>query len=147
MADSVTIKLEGAEAILRKLETLEPRVAKKHLKKALRVGAKIILAATKRKAPVLSGNLKRSLSVRNSKRRRGRHEGGVTVLTDTKKVPELITFGKDGKRAFYPAVIEYGSRHRRARPFMRPAFDAEKRNALDASMKSLRDSVEMEAAK
>lgn len=144
---SFDMKLEGAAELDRKLRELEPKIAKNHLSKSLRAGAKLVLQATKARVPVLTGALKRSLAVRAGKRKRGRHEKSVHVITDTKKVPELVKIGKDGKRYFYPAAIEYGERHKGARPFMRPAFESSKMSTLNAIMTTLRNAVEREATK
>lgn len=145
MSFDMTIK--GADELDRKLSQMEPKIAKKHMAKALRAGAKLVLQATRARVPVLTGALKQSLAVRVGKRKRGRKEQSIQVLIDTKKVPELVTIGKDGKRYFYPAAIEYGTRRMAAKPFMRPAFDASKMEALNATMIALRNAIDQEATK
>ena len=60
-----------------------------------------------------------------------------------KVIKKLVGFSKDstfdvitrkrlsGKRYFYPASIEYGTKHISARPFIRPAWDTTKNAALN----------------
>ena len=147
MPDAMSMSIMGGQELDNKLQRLGSKVVKKHLTKALRAGAKLILADARSRVPVLSGKLKRSLAVRIGKKRRGVHEKTITVRPDSKKEPDLVTFGKDGKRYFYPAAVEYGTRKRKAKPFMRPAFDSQKQKAVKAIMAQLLKGVEEEATK
>lgn len=103
----IDIEVKGAKELERKLKKFPAKVAKKVIRKSLRAGSKIILAKTKSMAPKDSGALKKSMVIRAGKRNR-RGTIGILQLFNTAKYPQLITTSKSGKRAFYPAAIEYG---------------------------------------
>ena len=143
-----TMELKGADALLKKLLELETKTAKKVMQKGLRAGAKITLDATKARAPVLSGRLKRSLVARASMPGRKKKRGTLQMLVypSTKKEPKLVT-EKDGARWYYPSVVEFGSSKRPANPFMRRAFDATKQQASEAIIRVANQALMEEARK
>lgn len=49
--------------------------------------------------------------------------------------------------AFYWRFVEFGTATMRARPFLRPAFESHKRQAVDAAIKYFRERVQLEIAK
>ena len=97
--NAITIELQGVEELRRKLLSLEPRIAKKVLRKALRAGAKIIHARAKQNIPTGgSGVLARSIKVRAMKRTRKQRIG---VAVETRE-------GWYKGEAFYGAFVEFG---------------------------------------
>jgi HK97 gp10 family phage protein len=104
-----SIKLTGGEELERKLAELDKKVARKISSKAVRAGAKIILAEAKRRAPVgtdgkassgkkhKAGTLKRSLKVRSAKKR----NGTIRFQVQTKD-------GDYKGEAYYGAFVNYG---------------------------------------
>jgi hypothetical protein len=58
-----------------------------------------------------------------------------------------VKHSKSGKRAFYPAVEEYGARDHPPDPFMRPAFTGAGPSARDLTMQKILDGIEREAMK
>ena len=141
MAVTGSIKLIGGKELDRKLKALPRKVAKKILRQALRAGAKIILAQAKANAPVATGQLKKSLKVRAMKRTR---KGTVGFKVQTKA-------GDFKGDEFYGSFLEYGFRRGKrpgkgaeytreivpAQPFMRPAFDSKKDEAVAVISKEL----------
>lgn len=138
------MSISGGDLLARKLEALPVKTAKKILGRALRDGAKIVQAEMKARAPVRTGRMRKSITVRAQRRTR-RAEIGMNVQLDTRRHPDLITTTAEGKRYFYPAVVEYGARGRPARPFMRPAFDTAKGRALTAVTNRLKSEIEKAA--
>lgn len=134
MAVSGTIS--GLEPLLKKLKTLEPKIAKKVLRQSLRAGAKIIQTAAKAKAPVKSGQLRKAIKVRAQKRTR-RGTIGVNVSVGEKDFAGEV---------FYGSFIEFGSSKMPARPFMKPAFQENKAAALQVIQDGIAAGIE-EAAK
>jgi len=63
--------ITGLKETIERLEKLDAAVQKKILRKALRAGAKLTLAAAKANAPFKSGDLKRSLKVRAGRSKKG----------------------------------------------------------------------------
>jgi len=136
----ISITIQGGDLLMRKLEALPGRVAKKILGQALRDGAKIVQAEAKARAPVRTGLMRKSITVRAQKKKK-RGEIGMNVMLDTKRHPGLISESAGGKRYFYPAVVEYGAEGRAARPFMRPAAQASKGRAEQAIRERLSEGI------
>lgn len=155
-----TIKLTGARELDLALRNLDRKIARKLVRQALRAGAKIIRDEAQQNAPVLSGQLKKSIKVRAAKSRR---RGVIRLQVQT----------ADGDYAgdeFYASFIEYGFMKQETRrledgslislkrgsgtptyfpprPFMRPAFESKKHEAARLVETTLRESIEREAAK
>lgn len=141
---ALSMKLEGAEALRKTLDRIEAKIATKIAKKAMREGAKVVLRAAKARAPVDTGRMKRALIVRAARRRK-RGEASFNVMFDTKKYPDLVTVTSDGKRFFYPAIVEYGTSSRPAKGFIRAAWDSQKAIALRVIMTQFRKGIEQAA--
>src|SRR5688572_29071702 len=75
----VTIK--ASRDVRKLLSELAPKVIRKHLRPALRAGAKLIQAEAKQRAPERTGALKRSIKVRAGKAKR---KWSATVLVQTR---------------------------------------------------------------
>jgi HK97 gp10 family phage protein len=153
----VSMKLTGAKEIEKKLRELEPKVGRKVVRQALRSGAKIIQKAQKDSAKSVVGGSLGSKIARNivvrAMKKKTKNRYGVTALINPKE-ESFIHHTKDNKRYYIPAAIEYG--HAKpgrgggssppkdvpARPFMRPAFDAEKENAANVIISELKKGIE-----
>ena len=102
--------------------------------------------------------LKKFLSLRNQKRKGlKRDEFGVNVLF-RKGNQELVYYPKGassslstrkttGRRSYIPAAIEFGHGNAAPIPFLRKAWFARQRQALDVVLKTMRDGVEREGRK
>ncbi len=121
MSKSKPFVLTGIKEIDRKLRDLEPKVTKKHLRKALRAGQKIVAAAVREEAPRDSGFLAKQVKIRATKRSRKRI--GVDVVIPGKPFyeagPAKSRAGGKGKRStpFYPAPVHFGTNKRPANDF------------------------------
>ena len=115
-----TIALRGADELLKGLQELEPAIAKKILRSAMRQAAKPILDEAKRRVPVLTGELRKSLKIRALKRN---NKGRIGVVISTEK-------GFFKGETFYGAFLEFGTKKMPAKPFIRPAFEANKARAV-----------------
>ncbi len=146
MADGVTIQLTGIDDILRKLNTLDDRVAKKVVRKEVRGGTKVIADEAKARSLVDEGTMKRSISVRARKKRR-RGEISMNLIFNVRKFPKLTRGSTKQRRYFYPAAIEYGTNKMKAKPFVRPAWDSKKRPVLARILNGIRAGIEREAHK
>lgn len=143
MAKRIHVQLEGFEELSRTFNSLARGVQGKIIRPALREGAKIVRDEAARRVPVDTGRLRKSLKVRALKR--SRKFVGFQITTGTQDELGIKT-PKSGKRNYYPFVIEYGGvvggtarkvrigrrtrvvkdggRRIPARPFLRPAVDA-----------------------
>jgi len=115
-----TIQIRGGEKLAAALEALGPAMEKKILRSAMREAAKPILDDAKRRAPVLTGQLRKSLKIRSIKRNR---QGQVGVVISTEK-------GFFKGETFYGAFHEFGTKKMPARPFIRPAFESNKAQSV-----------------
>jgi HK97 gp10 family phage protein len=153
----VDAKLTGAEELTRAMGEIKTSIARKHLRTALRAGAKVIQLQCKADAPVKSGRTRSAIKVRSGKRSRT----GIRML---------VSIGKSFFKGdtFYAGFVEFGwvpSRKRRsqrkgkARPpragegfvpgerWLHHAFDKSKESAFRTVRESLTASLEEEAAK
>ncbi len=121
--------LRQTEEALRQLpELTRANVARRVLKK----GAEPIAEAGARNAHELTGNLRESYGIgtRLNKRQRALH----------RKEPDTVEVFV-GPTDVAGVQEEFGNDHQIAHPHLRPAWDAEKRNALDIVVKSLGDEI------
>jgi HK97 gp10 family phage protein len=144
MKASVTFK--GGRELERLLAELPPAVARKVATKALRAGAKPLLAAEREKVPVATGELKKALKVRVTRTAEtNRREVGVGVRGKESRLAHLVEFGtaphpieaqpgkklaftaKSGKRVVVTKVDHPGAK---AQPFLRPAADTRHQEAI-----------------
>jgi len=125
-------RIEGAAELERALRQLPSKIGEQVLTNALRAGGRIVQAEAKLRAPVGSGKLRDSIIVRKRRRRRG------AALT--------VQVGPSGE-GFYGMFLEFGTRSSSPRPWLRPAFDATKEQALDKIGDSLGKAVEKAAVR
>jgi HK97 gp10 family phage protein len=159
------VKIEGLKELDAALKALPVNLAKKHLRTALRAGAKIVQAEAKLLAPVESGALKKSIKVRAGKRSR---RGGVRIVVTTGSKDSLfkgdqwyggpIEFGfkkvpsfrdKDGR---WKSLKLKNPRAKQTKPvpgkhFLENAAKNKLREAGEIVVKQLRTLIEAEAAK
>lgn len=106
---------------------------------ATREAARPVLAKAKSLVPVRTGNLRRSLAIRAMKRtRRRKYIRGVLVTT------------RDGMfkgEQFYGGFVEFGTKRARAKPFLRPAVDAEAGRARLIFRHAIQEGLSREAAR
>jgi hypothetical protein len=137
--DRKSVIITGIGDIDRRLKTLEPRVQKKVIRQAMRAGLKILQAAVKAEAPVLTGATKEHTVVRAVKgRKRGSIELEVRIAADD----ELKKTSANGKTYFYPAIVQY-----MYDPFMTRAFDSTGEAARQVTIARIREGVEREASR
>ena len=165
MADLANVA--GLDALFRAMQELPPKLERKALRKAVTAAGMIIRDEARARAPVGTGRLKRAISYGRSNRdcAKGKEVGNVFVR-------KAKNGGNGGQKsvkahgkfdAYYAVFVEYGhwSRSRKqggksvrkgaavwipAHPFLRPAWESRKNDALEAIKKSLAQSVEDEAS-
>lgn len=139
---TATIKLQGADKLFRQLRSLDRKVARKAMSRAMRAGAKIINAEAKARAPVRSGLLKKSIKTRMAKKRK---RGEIKFNVGTSK-------GSYQGKTFYGAFVEFGwkvgseklgddRKQVEPKPFLRPAFDAKKHEAAQTITSVLKSEI------
>lgn len=174
MAVRAILVIPDAEKFRDRLAHFDTKISKQIITRALRAGAKIIQAEAKQRVPVDTGALRKSIRVRTGKvRQKGEVKILVTTSgTDNafggnQFYGGFVEFGyrkgkaseqergliraksntKDGgkKQAFADAMDKISTREKvPARPFMRPAFDNKKYQALDAITAVMSSEIERE---
>lgn len=134
-----TWEIEGLKELQTYFNTLEVKLKKVIVRKALREGAKIIKLATLKFVPVKSGKTKDSIKVRAAKRKTGR-------------IAYLVQIGKGDFQGetFYASFLEYGFRLKTkygsktipAQAFMRQGFDSSKEAAKNKALEILKKEIE-----
>jgi HK97 gp10 family phage protein len=138
-----TVEVKGLrelrEALVKKIPA---EMQGKVLQSALAAGARPIVADAKARAPKKTGTLRRSLfSFRVKSASTGTREERAIRPRQGKK------FQKAGRDAFYWRFVEFGTAKMPAQPFLRPAFESKKQDALAAIVKQLGVAIEKAARK
>lgn len=124
-----TLAITGFKGLEDDFTLLSKAEQRKVSKKAVRAGAVVFRDAIRASAPVRTGRLRRSISVDTAR-------GSLTAGVKFKKI-RVTKKSKKGKSKktlpFYWWMIENGTSKMSARPFVRPAFDANIKKAEDAA--------------
>jgi hypothetical protein len=132
----VGMAIRGGKELERKLLNIERKVAKKVVRKAVRVGQKSTLAAAKTNAKsmiksglggegelgTMGSLIANNLKIVSPKQRKGSYR--LSVGIDSKANDIFVDISKAGKRNYIPAAIEFGhgsTKEACAIPFMRNA--------------------------
>lgn len=110
------MELEGMEEVFAKIDELGKK-ANRCVNAALKAGAEPILQDAITNAPERTGKGKKGLKV-----------GGIKTLKGTKYVEIGLTKG-DISKIFYLKFHEFGTSKMKARPFLQPALEKNKRVA------------------
>lgn len=122
MPATTTITVTGDEEAAARLRAIAAASGGAILATAVSAGALVIEADAKRRAPVLTGNLRRSIH----------HE--VVLQTESRAV---ATVGTDVEYAGY---VEFGTSRMAAQPYLRPAAD-ENTAAIEAAVSAVIDAA------
>ena len=129
------MKITGARELQRALARLPEELSKSVERTVLREGAKPIHSSAKSRVAVSSGLLKKSLGITVKKTRKGQLTARVGARSGFKK-----TVTRNGKTvnadpAKYSHLVEYGTSHSPAKPFIRPAIDSASGQVMEAMAK------------
>ncbi len=158
MAKRETFKIEGLAELGKTLRELPERVARNGLRVSVYAGAKVVRDEARARAPKAEqplgpnqpppGTLKRSVIMKHIP-----ELSSLTRQTFFVTVRHGKKYRKQGKKgnlsqdAWYWHFVEFGTRKMRARPFLRPALEARRREAGQAMKDRLSERIEMEASK
>lgn len=168
----INFKLIGFKELEAQLVTLGRKKAKKVVRLAVQAAGRPIAKAAKSKIPVRYGLLKKSVASKVKT-----YKDGVYVVIGPKLGSKQMIDGRPVDPANYAHLVEYGTAPHLispagskgavgtlrigqtwvsgavehpgspAQPFMRPAFDSQKENALNILKTKLAEGIEREAAK
>lgn len=126
--------ITGAKDLDKLLKRLPGKVAGRILQSSLRVGAMVIVKDARTRAPVGTGTLRREIVARKTSRAKASGKSAEVTIGPTQD-------------AFWGLFQEFGTRFHPPHPWLRPAFEASKRAALDKTGKSLGMKIEKAAEK
>ena len=137
MAAAGQSTMSGAQALDGVLKKLPERVARNVVRRAVTKGAKVIEEEMRARAPVgATGNLKASIG-----------QVGVKSRDKSKLTRTVGALKGAGRKGFHAHLLEFGTVKMAARPFIRPAFDQTKGEALKVIGMELGKGVEKAARK
>lgn len=143
MADFKNV--QGFKELAAALKQLPKNVARKHLRGATAKGATVIRKKARELAPVDTGEMRKDILVKRE-RSEGDHVAKYSVFVRSGKKSRLAGAKRDmHKDSFYWKFLEFGTAKMAARPFMRPAYEAEKEAAVDAIGAELDKRIQKEA--
>jgi HK97 gp10 family phage protein len=161
--EGIRIKLVGDKELLRKLDRLQKKDARKAIRRGLRAGAKILAVETKRLVPKVTGAIKRAVRVRAGKRSR-RYIAVLAMIGegwfkgDSFYAAQQEMGWHAGKRTGYSKTYKAGAKAARGRAymgrrwiegkhFMERAAQNRGRAAANAALNIIRQEVEASARK
>jgi HK97 gp10 family phage protein len=130
------VQIKGLRELDQKLRKLPLIVQTKVLNTALAAGSRLIVKEAKARVPVVTGRVLKNITHGKKKNPKGAtREVGVNIRRTDKQAP------------FYWHFVEFGTVKHPARPFLRPAFESKKREAVDLIKKKIAQRIEIEAKK
>jgi len=160
MTASVTVQIKGLAQLQRALHQLPLEMRGKPVDLAVAAGARVIRDEAKALASKMrkTGNLEANIVVAKSRKRSGNGRSEYAVLVRRKRGKYADTRnnrrkGRVGRTyyiegdAYYWRFLEFGTRKMAKRPFMRPAFDNKKTEALEVITSTLAKQLQRALAK
>ena len=156
MAKFESVQVQGLDQLAKALRELPQRVARNGLRAAVYAGAKVIRDEAKLQAPVATGDLGTNQPPRGTLKRSVIMKQ-IPELSGAQKQTFFVTvrhgkkYRKQGKKgnlsqdAWYWRFVEFGTVKMSARPFLRPAFDMKKHEAVTAIKTRLAQRIEQAA--
>ena len=146
MAKYESVQIKGLDALAKALKELPDRVAKNGLRAAVYAGAKVIRDEAKLQALVATGTLKRAVILKQIPELSSKNKQTFFVtVRQGKKYRKQGKKGNLSQDAWYWRFVEFGTVKMSARPFLRPAFDIKKNDALTAIKTRLAERIEQAA--
>ena len=146
MAKYESVQIKGLDALAKALKELPDRVAKNGLRAAVYAGAKVIRDEAKLQAPVATGTMKRAVILKQIPELSSKNKQTFFVtVRQGKKYRKQGKKGNLSQDAWYWRFVEFGTVKMSARPFLRPAFDIKKNDALTAIKTRLAERIEQAA--
>jgi len=133
-----TLQLTGFKELAAALRELPDRVAKNALRTAVSAGASVIRKEVRSRSPVDTGLLKKHMYQKQIRELSSAES--QTFFVGVRKVKS-----KDGVKQpspFYWRFLEFGTSKLPAKPFLRPAFEMQKDNAIKAIGKKLDERIQ-----
>lgn len=141
MPTSTTIRVDGLQQLGERMRGLKQEVNLKIARESTNAAAQVIKKIVKQKAPVAPPEVTPRIPY-------GSLRDNVVVkrITKTELTSEHIVTIRGKKKDFYAAKVgrlqEFGTVKMQAHPFMRPAFEQGKLQAMDALVSKLKSGLD-----
>lgn len=143
MSNPASLKFSGFEELQRNLQKLPENMQNRAYRSVLTSGGRVIASAAKKKIPThRTGLLKKSIRAKWGVIK-GTH---YTIIGPTRSVSGTHK-GKRVVPANYSHLVEYGTAHGKAKPFMRPAMDESGGAVMNKMAHGLNRFMDREVAK
>jgi len=143
---TTTKQLQGFKELAENLKKLPQNVARKHLRGATSKGAALIRNKARELAPKDTGEMAKDIQIKRE-RTEGDHIASHSVFVRSGRKSRLSGKKRNvDKDSWYWFQQEFGNVKMPAQPFMRPAFESEKENAVDEIGAELDKRIQKEAA-
>ena len=157
MADGVTVKVEGLKELAERLRSFGPKLARNGLRAAVSAAAQVIRKEAQDRVPVDTGLLRSEIyrkqireqssdtkqtyyvGVRKYKKKYANTKHNIRKGRITQSGKSLKTY--ETQDAFYWRFLEFGTPKMAARPFMRPAFESKKNEAVERMKEKLAERI------
>lgn len=146
---SIRVEIEGMDKLVRKLRRLADHAASEEtVMSALEKAAEPTRAAAEAKAPRRTGHLAENIVIERVAGLTSVGGAGLEVSqTGGRGFKGVGVFAAPGtdkgsRRAFYGMFQEFGTVHHAAQPFMRPAYDENKRRAIQTFRREMEQAIE-----
>ena len=147
MMAETRVHVAGLRELQEKLRNLAPNLARNGLRAAVSAGAALIRNDARQRAPKRTGEMARDIQIKRERESTDFH-ALYSVFVRSGKKSRLAGKGRNVDRdSYYWRFVEFGTAKMAARPFMRPAFEAKKEEAVLAIRDKLAARIAEEAAK
>jgi len=123
---ALEIKVEGTKRLRKRLNALDDHTRGAVLARIVMAAAEPVRAVAAQKAPIRTGQLAETMTTELLEQKSHRASAGVGPNNE----------------AWYGIFAEYGTVNHSAQPFLRPAFDEQKRNASHRMATDLRTELD-----
>jgi HK97 gp10 family phage protein len=144
---SVTLKIEGLDKLNAALKEFPENIARNVLRGGVSSAAAVIRNEARRLAPKESGEMAKDIMLKRE-RSSTNYVANYSVFVRSGKKSRLSGKRRDvDKDSYYWRFVEFGTCKMAAKPFMRPAFDAMAREAVETLKNYIADRIPVEVAK
>lgn len=144
----VTVKVEGLADLNRRLTELPKAIQGRPLRTAVAAGGRVIQQEAKARVPVDTGLVRDRIRVMSMRQEQRNARAEVVVgVRRVGKVSKKVQKNRRRTDPFYWRFIEFGTKFKPARPFLRPALENKRTEAVEAIRERLAKRIEIEAQK
>lgn len=152
----MSVDIKGLKELQEALNQLPEKIQGRPVRSAVGAAAKVVMDEARRRVPVDSGQLKkaiyrgrsRSMSARGKETYVVAVRKGKAKYANTQKNRRLNRVGKNYQtrgEAYYWRFLEFGTAKMPARPFLRPAFESKKEEAVMVLQQKLLEAIDKTA--